>query len=303
MALSRTGKHPIALYLELLRHMTSLIVFQRSNMLHSYHSSMVLFSRKSQMSYTKRERLRRCISLVTRPTLIPFTTVTKMISRFKFQCPTLGQFHNQGLRTFINLHIVLMISLNLTPCDWSFQDVLLVGCQNSVMESSFLKIQNCTVTDTWNCEPWQPIHPIYANIFLTNPSKLQVSHAQISHSFGKKDLISSNVLFTHANIPNPVFSSTIRQLVSSVWSKLTKSHGSRMYSVIAKWTSCIKAWVTAKNRTITTNVAIFNTIQIFSLMITTSTRSRSKERMMMVMHLCNHSPKLLWIILGWIMPM
>lgn len=78
-----------------------------------------------------------------------------------------------------------MISLNLILYNWSFLVVHLVGCQNSVMGWSSQKTRDCMVIDTWNCAQWQPIHPIYANIFLTNPSKLLVSHAPISLLFGK----------------------------------------------------------------------------------------------------------------------
>lgn len=102
MVSSRNGNHPIALYLEPLplrqrrprrRHMTFLIVFQRSSMLHSFLGSMDLFSKKSQMSCTRLGRLRRCILPVTRMTLIPFTNVTRRKSRLRFPCRTLGEFH------------------------------------------------------------------------------------------------------------------------------------------------------------------------------------------------------------------
>lgn len=130
MASSRNGNHPIALYLEPLplrrrsrrpRHMTFLIVFQRSSMLHSFLGSMDLFSTKGQTSCTRLGRLRRCILPVTRMTLIPFTSVTRRTSRFRFPCRTLGKFHTPRSKNVLlnssstHLHTtVLMISWNLT---------------------------------------------------------------------------------------------------------------------------------------------------------------------------------------------
>lgn len=93
MAWSCTENHPVDLYLEWLlpQSMTFLIVFQRLSMLHSFLGSMNLFSMmKSPMSCTRMGRLRRCILLVTRMTLIPFTSDTKRRSRLMFPCRTLG---------------------------------------------------------------------------------------------------------------------------------------------------------------------------------------------------------------------